>query len=186
MLDVSGSVGYNYFETVKTYVQRLADAFTVYSGNRLAFITYSDNPSIVIGKTDALPREEISSIIRNTRWEGGNTATFGAIEEAVLELTSSPRRYVPLQMVVFTSGDSADYRDGTSAWADYTIDAANWAISEGIQSFAVRLSPYSDRQELFTIAGNNSSRVFTTENIDELIKLLAPANQHSICPENYA
>lgn len=151
----------------------MANALTAYSENRLAFISYSDYPTTRIHKNNTLSREEISSIILNTRWEGGNTATYSGIDLAVEELLSSPRRQANMIIILFTSGDST--------WPSFTTGAVGWALREEIQTFSVGLTPFINQEELLIIAGNDIKRVFTEENYDELIELLAPPNPHSIC-----
>lgn len=166
LLDTSGSIDYDTFYFVKVFVEVLANAVTAYSSNRLVFITYSDYPTTIIDKTNTLGREEISSTILNTPWKGGGTATFWGIDLAVQELISSPRRQTPLNIIIFTSGGSI--------YPEYIIDSVEWAAREGIRTFSVGLAPFINQQELLAIAGNDPNRVFTEENFDSLIELLAP------------
>jgi len=172
VLDSSGSIGAANFEIAKYFVNELANAFTVNSPSRLAFITYSSEATTRIDLTNTLSRGAISSTILATPWEAGNTYTNLAIDLAVQQLTSTPRA-VPLNMVVLT--------DGESTVPSATIASANAANALGIRVFSVGITPSVNQQELLTIAGNDPNRVFTTVNFDELVKLLAPLSL-KICP----
>lgn len=172
VLDSSGSIGSNNFEIAKGFVERLANAFTIYSPSRLSFITYSNSATTHIDLTNSLSRGTISSTILNTIWESGGTATDLGIELATTQLTSNLRG-VPLNMVVLT--------DGISNSPALTSLAAQAAISSGIRTFSVGITQYVNQQELLEIAGNDTNRVFTTANFDELINLLAPLSL-KLCP----
>lgn len=160
VLDSSGSIGYNFFENVKLLVDQLAYAIISHDDNRLIFITYSDYPTTRIDITNTLNQEEISYTILNTHWEGSNTATYAGIDLAVEELTYSPRSQTNLNMIVFTSGDSA--------WPQLTIDAANMAIRKGIRTYAVGFGPFIHEPELLAIAGNDKKNLFKEENFHKL------------------
>lgn len=172
VLDSSGSIGYENFEKAKVFVERLASAFSVYASSRLSFITYSSDATTHIDLTNSLSRGTISSTILNVQWEARNTATNAGVALGTTQLTSNLRG-VPLNMVVLT--------DGESNAPKLTVAAAQAAISSGIRTFAVGITQFVNPQELLEIAGNDPNRVFTTENFDELINLLAPLSL-KVCP----
>jgi hypothetical protein len=172
VLDSSGSIGAGNFETAKQFVERLANAFTVYAPSRLSFISYSDRATVRIDLTNTLSRGAITSTILATPWEAGNTATDLGITLATSQLTSNARG-VPMNMVVLT--------DGQSTFPSLTVAAAQAANSAGIRTFSVGITPSVNQQELLTIAGNDSNRVFTSVNFDQLINLLAPLSM-KVCP----
>lgn len=165
VLDSSGSIGSDNFEKAKQFVERLVGAFTVYSSNRVSFVTYSHYATTRIELTNSLSPAEISSKILATDFEAGSTNTHWGIELATGQLLSS-RRGVPMNMVILT--------DGESNFPNVTVDVANEAIRNGIRTFSVGITQYVNQNELLAMAGNDSSRVFTTENFDDLINLLAP------------
>ncbi len=172
VLDSSGSIGADNFEIAKQFVERLANAFTVYAPSRLSFITYSDYATNHIYLSHPLSGSSISSVILNNLWEAGGTATDLGIELGTMELLANSRG-VPSNLVVLT--------DGVSNNPAATILAAQSAIQSGIRTFAVGITPYVNYQELLEITGYDASRVFTTDNFDELINLLAPLSL-KICP----
>ncbi|XP_037050167.1 collagen alpha-5(VI) chain-like [Bradysia coprophila] len=172
VLDSSGSIGSANFEKAKQFVERLANAFVQYDPSRLSFITYSDRATVRIDLTNNLTPAAISSSILATPWEAGNTATDLAINLATSQLTSNLRG-VPMNMVVLT--------DGASTYPALTVTAAQAAISAGIRTFSVGITQGVNLQELLVIAGNDANRVFTTDNFDLLINLLAPLSL-KVCP----
>lgn len=144
----------------------------MYSPSRFSFIAYSNTATVHIDITNALTRGAISSTILTTSWEAGGTATDLGINAGTEVLTSDPRS-VPLNMVVLT--------DGVSNSPTATVFAAQAAIAAGIRTFSVGITPYVNQQELLEIAGNDANRVFTSDNFDELINLLAPLSL-KVCP----
>lgn len=165
VLDSSQSIGYDDFEKAKVFVERLASAFTVHSESRLSFITYSNNANIRIDITNTYSRAEISSTILSTPWEAGSTYTNLGMLSAMSQLTNYSQQ-APMNMVILT--------DGESTIPDFTTQVANVAINMGIRLFSVGITEYINNEELLTIAGNDASRVFSTENFDELVNLLTP------------
>lgn len=172
VLDSSGSIGSVNFEKAKQFVERLANAFTVYSQSRISFISYSDRATVRIALTNTLTRGAITSNILATPWENGGTSTDLGITEATSQLTSNLRG-VPMNMVVLT--------DGASNYPALTAAAAQAAINAGIRTFSVGITPSVIQSELLAIAGNDVNRVFTTDNFDLLIELLAPLSK-KVCP----
>lgn len=167
VLDSSRSIGYEDFEKVKVFVERLASAFTVHSPSRLSFITYSHYANVIIEITNTYSRGEISSTILSTPWEAGSTYTNLGILSAISQLANQPQ-HVPMNLVVLT--------DGESTQPELTIQVVDVAKSMGIRTFSVGLGEYINGRELLAIAGNDASRVFSTKNFDELINLLAPVS----------
>ncbi|KAG4066725.1 hypothetical protein HA402_012792 [Bradysia odoriphaga] len=165
VLDSSGSIGSDNFEKAKQFVERLISAFTVYSPNRVSFVTFSHFATTHIDLTSGLSPADISSTILTTEFEAGSTNTHWGIEVATDQLISS-NRGVQMNMVILT--------DGESNLPSKTVDAAKEAISHGIRTFSVGITQYINQNELLEMAGNDESRVFTTDNFDELINLLAP------------
>lgn len=121
---------------------------------------------------NTLTPAEISNTIRTTPYTGGGTATHLGIDMAVSQFNSSPRA-LPRTMVVLT--------DGISSNPALTVAAANRAIALGIRTMAVGITPSVNMQELLAISGNDPTRVFTSDNFDNLIRLLAPLSL-KICP----
>lgn len=121
--------------------------------------------------TNALSPAKISSSILDCPYFKSGTATDLGIDEARVQFNSAPRN-VPLNMVVLT--------DGASNNDSWTIAAAHKLITMGVRTFSVGITANIKQQELLAIADGDASRVFNTDNFDELIKLLAPLSR-KIC-----
>lgn len=172
VLDSSGSILAQNFELAKGFVDKLAAAFIVYKPSRLSFITFSTTTTVRIDITNTLAPAAISSTILTTYYDAGGTNTNLGIDLAIAQFNSSPRQ-VPLNMVVLT--------DGYSNNPATTITSANKAASLGIRTFSVGIGSGINQQELISIAGGDSIRVYNAANFDELVKLLAPISL-KICP----
>jgi len=172
VLDASGSVGAANFVKALDFVDQLTTAFTRHSESRLTYIVYSTDATTRIPLTNTHTPAQISSIITTTPYTGGGTATHLGIDAAVAQFNGSPRQ-LPRNLIVLTDGESNNRA--------LTEQAANRAISLGIRTFSVGITPSVNMQELLAIAGNDPARVFTSANFENLIKLLAPLSL-KICP----
>lgn len=172
VLDSSGSIGAANFVIAKDFVDQLTGAFTRHSESRLSYITYSTGATVRIDIRNAFTPAQISTIILNTPFEAGSTATHLGIDAGVAQFSASPRA-LPRNMVVLT--------DGVSNNRALTVASANVAISQGIRTFSVGITPNVNQEELLAIAGNDPGRVFTSHDFAELVKLLAPLSL-KICP----
>lgn len=172
MLDSSGSIGSTNYKTAKSFVKDLVSAFTVQSTNRVAFIVFSDDVTTVINITNTLSPSEISSSILAAPYLASVLViTDLAIDEAVSELSSSPRA-VPRNLVLIT--------DGESTIPSFTEASANTAINDGIRTFSVGIGNSANQQELLYIANGEADHVFTVNDFDELVTLLDPLSR-AIC-----
>lgn len=172
VLDGSGSIGSSNFETAKRFVDKLAAAYNVQDGSRVAFITYSFTASTVFALSNTLTAAAMSSTILNAPYEASITNTHLGIDAAIKQFL--PPRTVPWNMVVLTDGVSTD--------PSATSTSVATAHSLGIRSFSVGIGSGVDHQELLDIAGGNSNRVFTAKNFDDLINLLNPLSRALCAP----
>lgn len=165
LLDSSGSIGYENYEKAKSFVDKLTAAFAVQNGIRKSFIVFSDVASTIVTLKNTLTPAELSLSILGAPYLRHTTNTYLGINAAIDEFNSSPR-LVPLNLVVIT--------DGVSTNPSLTIAAANTTASMGVRAFSVGIGNSINQQELRDIAGGNGSRVYTTNDYDELSEVLNP------------
>lgn len=171
LIDSSGSIGYDNYVTVKSFVEKLAAGFTVESKSRISIILFSTSVTTLVPLTNTLSPAEISSEILNIVYSGGSTRTDLGIDASIAQFDSSPRQ-VPRNLVVLTDGESND--------RSLTISAVSTAITMGIRTFSVGIGTEINNQELLDIAGGHTDRVYTLSTFDELIKVLNPLSR-AIC-----
>lgn len=165
LIDSSGSIGSGNYETVKSFVEKLAAGFTVQSGSRISIVIFSNSVNALVALTNTLHSTEISYKILNAPYLAGQTRTDLGIDASIAQFNSSPRS-VPRNLVVLTDGESND--------PSLTVAAANMVISLGVRTFSVGFGNSINNQELLDIAGGNQDRVYTMSTFGELIKVLTP------------
>lgn len=141
--------------------------------SRFAFITYSDLATVVVGIRNTFTPAEISSKILNATYDAAGTNTDLGIITAINNYEPATRS-VPVNIVLLT--------DGISASRLNTADAAGRAALLGFRTYAIGITSSVNQEELMTIAGGNSNRIFNTEDFYELIKLLAPVSS-KVCSD---
>lgn len=165
VLDASGSIGSANYETAKSFVDKLASAYNIESTSRVSVITFSNTATTVVPLTNTLTRAAMSSAILGAAYEASVTYTNLGIDHAIAEFAASPRA-VPLNMVVLTDGASTDH--------SATLISAGNAATAKIRTFAVGIGSGVDQGELTDIAHGNTSRVYNTNDYDNLIDLFNP------------
>ena len=110
VLDESGSVGRQDFDSLKSFVSQLAATLDIDSGDtRLGLLTYSTDVRHQFDLNTHSSLAAVPSAIASISYAGGFTATGSALQyvrESMLQPAAGDRSSVPNVVVVFTDGYS--------------------------------------------------------------------------------
>uniref|UniRef100_A0A4W3IXD1 Si:ch211-106n13.3 n=1 Tax=Callorhinchus milii TaxID=7868 RepID=A0A4W3IXD1_CALMI len=167
IMDGSWSVGFNNFETAKSWLINVTSGFDVGPEyTQVAVIQYSDRPRLEIPFGQLMTNEEVTSAIGNIKYLGGNTQTGRAIKF----IQSSKNKIA----IVVTDGKSQDD----------VVDASVEARAEKVVIFAVGVGSEITESELRAIGNKPSSTyVFFAEDYRTIDKI-KEAMQKKICEES--
>lgn len=165
VLDSSGSIGPDNYKVEKVFAYDLARALANGANSRFGFTIFSSTVSTIAPLTHTLTASALYSQILNADFLQQTTRIDLAISSAVQEFTASTST-VPKKLVVIT--------DGISDYPSLTDYAAQAAIAQGIQIFVVGIGAGVDTDELNTIAGDQTDRVFTASTFEQLVDIVNP------------
>lgn len=151
IIDGSWSVGYEDFDTAKSWLVNVTSGFdvsTLYS--QVGVVQYSDTPRLEIKLGQHQSTRELIEAIQDISYLGGNTQTGRAIKFAVDHVFASSQRSNTVKnriAVVVTDGKSQDD----------VVDSSEEARAQGIIVFAVGVGSEITNSELMAIANKPSS-----------------------------
>ncbi|XP_078573554.1 uncharacterized protein LOC144860264 [Branchiostoma floridae x Branchiostoma japonicum] len=161
VLDGSGSVGADNFETVKDFVVSVVDGFEIgQSRTRIGVVQYSDEVRNEFNLTEYGNKADVQSAISNITYLQGRTYT-GAALRYMTDVSFSeeagarpPYQAIPKVGIVVTDGEATDNVQGP----------ASSAHEAGINVFAIGIGGY-DVRELRQIATDpDATHVFAVDN----------------------
>ncbi|XP_067833394.1 collagen alpha-1(XXI) chain-like [Heptranchias perlo] len=178
IMDGSWSVGFNNFETAKTWLVNVTNGFDIGPEyTQVAVIQYSDTPRLEIPFGQFLTNKELIAAIESIKYLGGNTQTGRAIKFATENVFPSSQRIKTAKnkiAVVVTDGKSQDD----------VVDASVEARVDKIILFAVGVGSEITESELKTIANKPSSTYVIFAEDYETIERIKEAMQQKICEES--
>ena len=174
VLDGSGSVNEDPFNSAKTAIADSLDDFTIgTSGTRVGFIVYGGSATthLTLVASATQGNEGSKNTINGVSFpSAGSTRTGIAISAAISHFASNGHVNRVNATIVITDGQSGDSVTGPAT------NAAN----AGITMYAIGVGGSIDNAELLQIANNENSRVLTIANMSELGTTLR-ALDASIC-----
>eukprot|EP00062_Callorhinchus_milii_P017690 gi/632970442/ref/XP_007901652.1/ PREDICTED: LOW QUALITY PROTEIN: collagen alpha-1(XXI) chain-like [Callorhinchus milii] len=177
IMDGSWSVGFNNFETAKSWLINVTSGFDVGPEyTQVAVIQYSDRPRLEIPFGQLMTNEEVTSAIGNIKYLGGNTQTGRAIKFATETVFPSSERSSSKNKIAIVVTDGKSQDD--------VVDASVEARAEKVVIFAVGVGSEITESELRAIGNKPSSTyVFFAEDYRTIDKI-KEAMQKKICEES--
>ncbi|XP_072425696.1 uncharacterized protein [Chiloscyllium punctatum] len=178
VMDGSWSVGFNNFETAKTWLVNVTSGFDIGPEyTQVAVIQYSDTPRLEISFGQFLTNKELIAGIENIQYLGGNTQTGRAIKFATEIVFPSSQRNKTAKnkiAVVVTDGKSQDD----------VVDASVEARADKIILFAVGVGSEITESELKMIGNKPSTTYVIFADDYGTIDRIKEAMQQKICEES--
>lgn len=144
VMDASGSIGADNFESMKTYVANVIRGLN--ENVRVGIVRYSSSASIILGLTPVTDPESLASTVEGIYYTTGGTNTAAGIALAQSMFEQDTCSGVVKTMSVLTDGQSDNVRSTTSA--------ANSAKTSGIQIYASGIGSGPNQDELQSIASS--------------------------------
>jgi len=170
VLDESGSIWGPHFTKQLEFVQNVVGLFDVTTDKtRIGVLTFGDTPRIIFHLGHHRDEAAMNADIKAIKQMRGETYTHDALRVARTEMLSPQRTRptVPHISIVITDGESNN--------PDQTALEADHMHREGIQTFAIGVGPYVNKNELQAIASSNDL-VFEVDDygaLDGLKQILA-------------
>ena len=148
VMDASGSIGANNFESMKTYVANVTRGLN--ENVRVGIVRYSSSADIILSLTPVTDSESLASTIESIAYISGGTDTAAgiALAQSMFEqdnnMTSCSEAVKT--MTVLTDGQSNNMQS--------TIAAADNARAAGIQIYASGIGSGPNQNELQSIASS--------------------------------
>ncbi|KAK3101772.1 hypothetical protein FSP39_006235 [Pinctada imbricata] len=166
LLDSSGSIGNDSFETQRQFVSQYVNAFPIGPDNvQIGVVIYSDFPQLVFNLNNFTDNATLIENINKIPYTRGTTNTAGAIQ-FVLDNSFIPsagdRDDVGNVLIVITDGQSNNKTE--------TLFMADRLRRSNLTVFAVGVGAGADFEELKAIATNNQY-VFNVTTYDALSEL---------------
>lgn len=147
VMDASGSIGANNFESMKTYVANVIRGLN--ENVRVGVVRYSDSADIVLSLTPVTDPESLASTVGGIHYTQGGTNTAAGIRQAQSMFEQDRCSGIVKTMTILTDGQSNDEQS--------TIAAANDVRAAGIQIFASGIGSGPNQNELQSIASSPPS-----------------------------
>lgn len=164
VVDGSGSIGRQNFETVKAFLKNIVTGLEIESANsRVGFIQFTTASRLELKLSDFSSTAQINQAIENVVYMAGGTYIAGGMNRAIIDAFSpanGERPDITNVMIVLTDG-----RDGRN---QDVIDAFNAATRQGDTVIAVGVGRGVDQKELSDIAGGDASRIFDVAGFNDL------------------
>ncbi|KAL4227529.1 von Willebrand factor (vWF) type A domain [Mactra antiquata] len=166
VLDSSGSVGYDNFTVMKSFVKAVVENLEIAENKtRVGLMTYSRYPFIRINLNDYTNKTELLAAVDKVPYIPGITETQSALQLLLQEGFKGDRPYAPHVSVVIT--------DGKSFHTNQTAAAAEAARQSGITMIAVGIGTEINDAELRSIASDpDTQHVFNVSNFASLEKIV--------------
>jgi len=115
VLDGSGSIGYDNFDLMKSFVSQLVGGFEIEHNNtRVGVVTYSSGIGESFQLNNYSTVDDVQDAISSLSYSGGPSRTDEALEyvrTTILTTSNGDRSDVPNVVVVFTDGKSVNPGD---------------------------------------------------------------------------
>lgn len=151
VMDASGSIGADNFESMKTYVANVTHGLN--ENVRVGIVRYSSSAEIILSLTPVTDSESLASTIESITYTSGgtNTAEGITLAQSMIEQGNSMTSCSETvkTMTVLTDGQSNDMQS--------TIVAAGNARAAGIQIYASGIGSGPNQNELQSIASSPPS-----------------------------
>lgn len=169
VIDSSGSISPDDFETVKEFVLKFTNEFQI-GPNRARFgvITFSNDARVNINLGEINAAFEFRKAVNQIQFQPGLTNTATAIELARQQFRQNGRQDTPHILLVVTDGRSND--------RDATLQAAANTRAHDIEVFTIGVGSNVDTDELNAVASDpDSKHVFLLADFsfDSLLQPLA-------------
>ena len=169
VIDSSGSISPDDFETVKEFVLKFTNEFQI-GPNRARFgvITFSNDARVNINLGEINAAFEFRKAVNQIQFQPGLTNTAAAIELARQQFRQNGRQDTPHVLLVVTDGRSND--------RDATLQAAANTRAHDIEVFTIGVGSNVDTDELNAVASDpDSKHVFLLADFsfDSLLQPLA-------------
>ena len=169
VIDSSGSISPDDFETVKEFVLKFTSEFQI-GPNRARFgvITFSNDARVNINLGEINAAFEFRKAVNQIQFQPGLTNTAAAIELARQQFRQNGRQDTPHVLLVVTDGRSND--------RDATLQAAANTRAHDIEVFTIGVGSNVDTDELNAVASDpDSKHVFLLADFsfDSLLQPLA-------------
>ena len=169
VIDSSGSISPDDFETVKEFVLKFTNEFQI-GPNRARFgvITFSNDARVNINLGEINAAFEFRKAVNQIQFQPGLTNTAAAIELARQQFRQNGRQDTPHILLVVTDGRSND--------RDATLQAAANTRAHDIEVFTIGIGSNVDTDELNAVASDpDSKHVFLLADFsfDSLLQPLA-------------
>ncbi|XP_052715476.1 A disintegrin and metalloproteinase with thrombospondin motifs adt-1-like isoform X1 [Crassostrea angulata] len=164
IMDESGSVGSNHFNTMKTFVRDVIRGLnSVFF--RFSVITYNSSPRKIFGFRDFDNLNAIMTSIEHIQYLSGGTRTDRALEYARVSIFNTKRADSAGIVILFT--------DGMSGNSQNTKDEAALLRNEGVRIFSIGVGSGPNIEELQSIASSPSDEhVFQVSSFSALSHIL--------------
>ena len=165
ILDTSGSVGYQNYESAKDFVSTIIEDINVgQDRTRVALITYSDTANLIFNLSRYDSRREIMPAIAELRYAEGKTNTAAALSLATSQVFGNSMYNRPQMkdiIVLLTDGGSND--------VEQTVLKATEAKLQGITIIVVAVGDWVNRFEVNEVASFPSDKnVYNVKNYNSL------------------
>uniref|UniRef100_A0A3Q3MP21 Collagen type VI alpha 6 chain n=1 Tax=Mastacembelus armatus TaxID=205130 RepID=A0A3Q3MP21_9TELE len=165
LVDGSGSIDRTEFESMQTFMRSLVEKTTVgETHTQFGVILYANNARAAFTLNTYNSKQQILSAINDTKALGGGTYTSWALKYSVqfFSTTNGGRIQVPQILMVITDGDATDHHD---------LKASSDELRQkGVTVFSIGVKEAKEEQ-LVTMAGGDSSKVFYVDNFKGLSTL---------------
>eukprot|EP00105_Crassostrea_gigas_P005928 XP_011419685.1 PREDICTED: coadhesin isoform X2 [Crassostrea gigas] len=164
IMDESGSVGSNHFNTMKTFVRDVIRGLnSVFF--RFSVITYNSSPRKIFGFRDFDNLNAIMTSIEHIQYLSGGTRTDRALEYARVSIFNTKRADSAGIVILFTDGKSGNSQN--------TKDEAALLRNEGVRIFSIGVGSGPNIEELQSIASSPSDEhVFQVSSFSALSHIL--------------
>ena len=174
LIDSSRSVGSAKFEVVKEFVSTLMYEINLDNGeSRVGVMTYSAEPTIHANLGQYNTREDMTNLVEQLSYEGGNTETSLALKVARENLYSNRngnRPDINDVIILITNGGSSNF--------DETLQEAVLTKLAGITIIVVAVSDWHNEFEIQEIASDpDMYNVFAMSTVEDVSDLVIPVRR---------
>ncbi|KAI1286366.1 Collagen alpha-1(XII) chain [Halotydeus destructor] len=162
VLDGSGSIGMSDFQKAREFIVKLTSTLDLESA-RVAFVVYSGDASSIFGFDGYTNIEQMNRLIMGASYPDSSTNTAAGMTLGYRHLNSATSRNGASKvMMVFTDGNANTGAD--------VATTSRLAVGYNITTIAVGIGSSIARDQLLTIAGQDSGRVFDMTSYQALLE----------------
>lgn len=165
IVDSSGSIGYNNFQTMLKFLADLIDQFDIGGTTRVGMIRFSDSVTEIYGLGQYSTFDELRERTLAIEYIRGTTNTADAIKYAETMFRNDDSRPDSVKIAVILT-------DGGSNNKESTFDSANHA-RKYMEIVALGLGDWIDKYELQAIASDSyTNNLIMVENFNDLTNIV--------------